>query len=293
MAGFPFFQLDRFLKVLVQELNESVAISEEFANNASGKVKSGGLLFDRRITRIITPGTLIDEKFMDPYENNYLLALSPLADSGDPGQTSTEFVTSNSAQLLSSMRVGLAWLDLSTGNFYTQTMATASLPSALARIGPREVVIDKCLDASSHENLVQMFEQQRLLVTYHGVQDSYLPIAEWSPMLEKAIASETQATFTAEEVAAGGLLLNYVKEKLQGAGMKLQSPVRKQDNDAIVIDKNSLRGLEILQTSKEGIGGGKGSLLHSVRRTVTKGGTRLLKDWISKFSPTASLCVLR
>ena len=289
MAGFPFFQLDRFLKILVQDLNESVAISEEFANNASGKVKSGGLLFDRRITRIITPGTLIDEKFMDPYENNYLLALSPIAKPGDPGQPSTSIATGISIQPLSSMRIGLAWLDLSTGNFYTQTMATASLPSALARIGPREVVIDKSLDPSSHENLVQIFEQQRLLVTYHGVQDSYLPIAEWSPMLENAVGSEFQATFTTEEVAAGGLLLDYVKEKLQGAGMKLQSPVRKQDNDAMVIDKNSLRGLEILQTTKEGIGGGKGSLLHSVRRTVTKGGTRLLKDWISMFSLRTSL----
>ena len=280
MAGFPFFQLDRFLKILVQEFNESVAISEEFANNVSGKVKSGGLLFDRRITRIITPGTLIDEKFMDPYENNYLLALSPIANSDCSAQSAAKSATTAPTQLLSSLRVGLAWLDLSTGDFYTQAIVAGSLPSALARIGPREIVVDKCLDVSLHENLIHMLEQQRQLVTYYGAQDSYVSIAEWSPMLESAVAAEAQAAFTTEEVIAGGLLLSYVKEKLQGAGMKLQSPVRKQNNDVMLIDKNSLRGLEILQTSKEGVGGGKGSLLHSVRRTVTKGGTRLLKEWI-------------
>ncbi|KAL8823781.1 MAG: hypothetical protein Q9191_005558 [Dirinaria sp. TL-2023a] len=242
MAGFPFFQLDRFLKILVQEFNESVAISEEFANNASGKVKSGGLLFDRRITRIITPGTLIDEKFMNPYENNYLLALSPLANVDSSCQSTANFetdaksATTAPGQLLSSLRVGLAWLDLSTGDFYTQTIVAGSLPSALARISPREVVIDKYLDVSLYESLVHMFEQQRQLITCHGVQHKYLSIAEWSPMLESAVAAETQVTFTAEEVAAGGLLLSYVKEKLQGAGMKLQSPVRKQTNDVMIIE---------------------------------------------------------
>ena len=76
MAGFPFFQLDRYLKMLVQDLNKYVAISEEFAPPAEDKAKSSnGLMFDRRVARIITPGTLIDEKFIDPSENNFLLAI--------------------------------------------------------------------------------------------------------------------------------------------------------------------------------------------------------------------------
>ena len=71
MAGFPFFQLDRFLKILVQDLNKYVAISEEFPVSIAGKVKSGGLLFDRKVARVVTPGTLIDEKFIDPYEKQF------------------------------------------------------------------------------------------------------------------------------------------------------------------------------------------------------------------------------
>lgn len=75
MAGFPFYQLDRYLKMLVQEYNQHVAICEEFPNNVEGKIKSGGNRFDRKVVRIVTPGTLIDEGFMDTTRNNFLLAV--------------------------------------------------------------------------------------------------------------------------------------------------------------------------------------------------------------------------
>ena len=259
-----------------------MAISEEFANNASGKVKSGGLLFDRKVMRIITPGTLIDEKFMNPYENNYLLAITSTGagTSEDTRDTAAENATCAEKPPPAMRPYGLAWLDLSTGDFYTQTANVGSLPSALARIGAREIVLNKRVDKPLQQNLIGILDQQRHLVTYYRTHDDELPIAKWTPMLEAAVPPEAQKNFTAEEVSAGSLLLNYVKEKLQGAGMKLQPPIRRQDNETMRIDKNSLRGLEILETSREGIGGGKGSLLHSVRRTVTKGGTRLLKSWI-------------
>jgi len=281
-AGFPYFQLDRFLKILVQELNESVAISEEFAHNASGKVKSGGPLFDRKVMRVVTPGTLIDENFMNPYENNYLLAITQTATEPDlkKKETATRSATMADNPLNASRRFGLAWLDLSTGDFYTQTATAGSLPSALARIGAREIVLDKRVAPVTQQVLNGILDAQLHLITYHRARDVDFPIAEWTPMLEAAVPPEVQGTFTPEEVAAGSLLLGYANERLQGVGLKLQPPIRRQDNESMRIDKNSLRGLEVLETSKNGIGGGKGSLLHSIRRTVTKGGTRLLKTWL-------------
>ena len=232
--------------------------------------------------RVITPGTLIDEKFMDPYENNYLLAISLGAAKidRDAGMAPGQSAVSGDGRSSDSGLFGLAWLDLSTGDFYTQTANAASLASALARIGAREIVMKRNEDTLLHQNVVGMFDQQRHLITYHRTDDEYVSIAEWASMLEAAVPPEVQAKFTPEEVTAASLLLSYVKEQLQGAGIKLQPPVQRQDNETMRIDKNSLRGLEILETSREGVGGGKGSLLHSVRRTVTKGGTRLLKIWI-------------
>lgn len=272
-----------------------MAISEEFANNASGTVKSGGLLFDRKVTRTITPGTLIDEKFMDPYENNFLLALHPMDSHGSPNVPSNETIpaelaTGSIPPALISKRIGLAWLDLSTGDFFTQTTTLGTLASAAARIGAREIVLSGDVNDSMQQSILDMLEQQRHLVTYHQNQLADDSMSSWTLMLETEVPTDTQSSFSSEEVAAGSLLLAYVKDRLQGLGIKLQPPVRRQDKETMSIDKNSMRALEVLRTSKEGLGGGKGSLLHTVRRTVTKSGTRLLRDWIA--SPSMSLPVI-
>ena len=266
----------------MQELNESVAISEEFANTASSKVKTGGLLFNRKIVRVITPGTLIDEKFINPYENNYLLAISAQS------QEIPDLVQKVPAELAADAirpakgagEVGLAWLDLSTGDFYTQSTAAAVLSSAVARIGAREIVFDSATDEAAGQALLGVADHDRRLITRHRVTQPGLQISQWTSMLESSVPPEIEKTFTEHEVAAGNILLDYVRERLQGSGIKLQPPIRRQDNASMGIDKNSLRGLEILETAKDGIPGGKGTLLHTVRRTVTKGGTRMLKDWI-------------
>ncbi|KAL9077665.1 MAG: hypothetical protein Q9161_000037 [Pseudevernia consocians] len=295
MAGFPFYQLDRFLKILVQDLNEFVAISEEFANDASGTIKSGGLLFDRRVTRTITPGTLIDEKFMDPYDNNFLLALHAPGLSNSPYPSEIETIPAELAKgsippSLMSTSIGLAWLDLSTGSFSTQITTIGSLASAAARIGPREIVLGDDLEDGMKQSIMGILEQQRHLVTYHSAPVHPLSTSFWTPMLEAEVPMEMQSTFTNEELAAGSLLLAYVKERLQGSGIKLQPPVRRQDKETMSIDKNSMRALEILKTSKGGKDGDKGSLLHTMRRTVTKSGARLLREWIA--SPSMSLQVI-
>ncbi|KAL9017966.1 MAG: hypothetical protein Q9185_004711 [Variospora sp. 1 TL-2023] len=292
-AGFPFIQLDRFLKILVQDLNKHVAISEEFANDPSGKVKSGGLMFDRRVTRIVTPGTLIDEKFMEPHENNFLLAVNPMGYG-----RSSNLMESRPAELkggalnpqLSSINVGLAWLDLSTGEFFTQATKMMTLSSVLARIGAKEVVVSDILDSSLLQHIAGLVEHDRHLLTYHTGKNAEIPISKWASMLETPVAPADESAFTPEETAAGSLLLTYVDEKLQGLGLKLQPPQRRHELDTMGIDKNSLRGLEILATSREGKPGGKGSLLHTVRRTVTKSGSRLLKDRLS--SPAISLSTI-
>lgn len=265
----------------MQDLSKFVAISEEFANTAVGKVKSGGLQFDRKVTRIITPGTLIDEKFMDPYENNFLLAIEvPFENRVGPEDALVRPTEPILQPSLPSKKVGLAWLDLSTGDFFTQTVEIGSLRSALARIGATEVVLSDDKERPAKEEIMSIIKQEHQLVTYHGHRVREIPISMWTPMLEAAVDASEESLFSREEAAAGNLLLDYVKEKLQGLGLKLQPPIRKQDHENMVIDKSSLRGLEVLETSKDGLRGGKGSLLHLLRRTSTKSGARLLKDWL-------------
>lgn len=100
MCGFPLVHLQKHLNTLVQQNNRFVALCEEFARPVPPGTRP---LFDRRVVRIVTPGTLIDEPFLNHYENNYLLAISSDA----------------SHSLEEHDDVGLAWIDVSTGEFFT------------------------------------------------------------------------------------------------------------------------------------------------------------------------------
>ncbi|OPB43021.1 mtDNA repair protein [Trichoderma guizhouense] len=290
MAGFRYMQLDKYLKILVQDLNRHVAIAEEFPNDASEKIKSGGLMHNRRVTRIITPGTLIDENFIDPYANNYIMAIHVPQNDLDK---SVQPDTSLSHQALDAMGVdstpiGLAWLDLSTGQFFTQSATLSSLPSILSRIAPREVVLEQSFEVRKDHDVFSILTDDRHLVTFSS-DGGLVKLDDWAPYLESEMSQTLQTSFTDDEINAGGLALNYVKNRLQETSMKLQPPLRYGNMQTMTIDKNSLRALEIKQTIRDGFF--KGSLLHAIRRTVTKSGARLLNEWLG--SPSTSLEVIK
>ncbi|KAF4123560.1 DNA mismatch repair ATPase MutS [Geosmithia morbida] len=292
MAGFPFFQLDRFLKILVQDLNRYVAIAEEFPNEASEKVKSGGLMHNRRVSRIITPGTLIDENFMDPYANNYVMAIHvgqhDTASNNSEKQSTVVPDTLGTMPQQASLPLGLAWLDVSTGHFFIQATDLASLPAILSRVNPREVVLDQSFGTQKDHGIFSILAEDRYLITY-ATAGTLLNPSGWTPYLESDVPASTRDSLTQNEVLAGDLVLNYVKDRLQGLSMKLQPPLRHENMDIMTIDKNSLRALEIKQTMRDGFF--KGSLLHAIRRTVTKSGARLLNEWLG--SPSTSLDVIK
>ncbi|KAF1997593.1 DNA mismatch repair protein muts [Amniculicola lignicola CBS 123094] len=290
MAGFPFFQLDRYLKILVQDLNKHVAICDEFLNDASQKAK-GEPQYTRRVSRIVTPGTLIDEHFMDPWENNYLLSIHV-----DPEALKKENAvkmspgTKSVASVLNLPRteVGLAWIDLSSGDFLTQSTDIASLPSAVARIKPREIVLDSLFEKDEHSRMVSILEEDGHSITFQEPSGNAMTIKDWLPMLEDVVDDFDVDNFKPAEVAAGGSLLHYVKHQLLGSSTRLQAPVRHQAEDHMSIDRNSLRALEIRSTIRDGTF--EGSLLHSLKKTVTRSGTRLLTQRLS--APSMSLSTI-
>ncbi|KAG0130093.1 DNA mismatch repair protein MutS, connector domain-containing protein [Tuber indicum] len=214
MTGFPFTALDRYLKALVQDHGNYVA----------------------RITKVVTPGTLMDENFMDPSESHYLVAVT-----AGPGAGSDRVVW-------------LAWLDLSTGNFFTQETTVGDMRADVARIGPKEVVL--------------------LGARYSGARESGL---------EEILRRERKTTTEEMKdigVQAGNVLLDYTQTRLPGMAMRLQPPVRKTMTDSMIIGGATMRGLEIMQTSRNG--SRKGALLSIIKKTTTQSGSRLLSNRIGK-----------
>lgn len=216
---------------------------------------------------------------MDPWENNYLLSVHVNPEIIEKDKAVTKSPGSpNVASVLNLPRteVGLAWIDLSSGDFLTQSTDIASLPTAVARIKPREIVLDSIFEKAEHSRIVSILQEDGHIITFQEPANEPLTIKEWTPMLEDVVDEFDPTDFTPGEVAAGGSLLHYVKHQLLGSRTSLQSPVRHQAENHMSIDKNSLRALEIRSTIRDG--SYEGSLLHSLKNTVTKSGTRLLSQ---------------
>lgn len=285
-SGFPFMQLDKFLKILVQDLNQYVAIAEEFPNDTVAKIKSGGNLFDRRVTRVVTPGTLIDENFMDPYANNYILAVD-VRDNGAANEIDKPIEPTN-VKSLATIAVGVAWLDLSTGQFQTQSTTVSMLGAVVSRIRPRELILDQALKdlPDEHPIVAALVEDERLITftsDHNEALDAEFDLATGNPRLMKELIwGDSKNPFTQEEKAAGVRLLRYIDTRLLGTNSELQRPVRYSTEENMIIDKNTMRALELKQTLRES-GSSKGTLLHAIRRTITKSGARLLEERLCEF----------
>lgn len=224
-------------------------------------------MFDRKVSRIITPGTLIDEKFIDPWENNYCLSIhvrppAPSAHESEPPE------------------IGLSWLDMSSGEFFTQSTTMAGLSSSVALIGPREVVLDSAFEERGDSRLVDILKEDRHVITFHQPElGSNFP-DNYGQVVKRAVPGCNTSAFPLSELGAAAFLLGYVRTQLQGSSIALQPLVRREADEFMSIDKNTLRALELRSTLREGKL--EGSLLHSIRKTVTKSGTRLLTQRLGK-----------
>jgi DNA mismatch repair ATPase MutS len=266
MCGFPLIHLDKHIKTLVQQNRRFVAMCEEFPRAVSSPAAKAG--FDRRVVRVITPGTLIDEPFLNQYENNYLLALSVPA----TAQTSEP--------------VGLAWIDVSTGEFFAKTSAFDALRDELARIGPREIVLDSSLKSSTTHPIHRTLSHDGDLVSYISSEEADFPSAPETETTDDITARSSPlsiSVFTPSETSAIKLLTTYLHANLLEHMPRLGLPNREADDGRMHIDAHTISALEIREGMREG--GVTGSLLSVIKRTVTSSGTRLLARWLCTSSP--------
>src|SRR5476651_112648 len=110
MCGVPVHSHEAYLSRLIRQ-GFKVAVCEQVEDPAEAKKRGGKSPVRRAVIRVVTPGTITEDELLDARWHNYLLAL------GEAGG-----------------ELGLAWLDLSTGDFHTQPLAVAALGAALARL---------------------------------------------------------------------------------------------------------------------------------------------------------------
>lgn len=231
MTGFPVRSFDTFLTKLIRA-GVSVVVADQVALPDSAR-------FDRKVTRVITPGTVVEEALLDRDANNYLLYLDAAARS-------------------------CAWMDISTGDFYTATCANeADLLSLLARLKPREVLTETMISGP----LQQFLKRSSALIRQVQLNES--------PAIEPL---DHESGFTANELQIAGKLLAHVRVSMQSGSFALK-PLKRfaPTRHFMSIDADSFRSLDIFTPSSYNSNDdGKATLFATLNECKTALGSRLL-----------------
>src|SRR5580765_2358268 len=243
MAGVPYHAVDQYLAKLVR-IGESVAICEQIGDPATSKGP-----VDRQVTRIVTPGTLTDSELLDEKADNILLALAKTKGA-----------------------IGLAWLNLASGDLRVTEIAPHLLENELRRIGPAEIL-------AAEGTTLSGFAVTRL-------PDWHFDFDAGRKVLLKQLGAASLAGYGCEDlepaIAAAGALLEYAR-KTQGQGSNRESlahvsaVVPERASEYVRMDAATRRNLELTETLR----GEPAPTLFSVLDECASGmGSRLLRHWL-------------
>lgn len=258
MAGFPVAQLQKNVKIIVQDLGLNVAIIDQY-----NSVKTDTDLKHRRVSRIVSPGTLVDESFMNYSKNNYLVAIS--------------FPPSSKLIPDPDLEVGILWADISVGDFFIQQTTLSDLAGDLRRINPSEVILPKDFQNNT-QAIEKMAELKRYFVRYHKVRynDHKMSLEKDPAVLRKFLES-----LSVREEAAMNLVLSYMTYNLPDRQLLLGIPSRFVNSKYLSMDPRTREALELVERSTYGTASVSGTLWLILKNTVTASGTRLLTQWLN------------
>ncbi|MFQ5954782.1 MAG: DNA mismatch repair protein MutS, partial [Kiloniellales bacterium] len=248
MCGVPVHSHEAYLARLIRR-GFKVAVCEQVEDPAEARKRGSKSLVRREVVRLITPGTLTEDNLLDARRYNYLAALAQAQG-----------------------RLGLAWLDMSTGDFSVQQVTPAGLPAALARLEPGELLLSERLVQKS--DLFDTFAEWRSVLTpLPGSRFDSQSARRRLEAVYRVRALDAFGSFTRAELAAAGALVDYVELTQKGRLPRLGPPRRVADGATMEIDSATRRNLEFERTLS---GERRGSLLDTIDRTLTGAGARLL-----------------
>lgn len=255
MAGVPYHAVEAYLAKLVRQ-GESVAICEQIGDPATAKGP-----VERKVTRVVTPGTLTDEALLAESRDNLVAAV--FADHA---------------------AIGLAWLDLSGGRFrLTEIAGTDALAAELERLRPAEIIVDESRNAVG---FLRDGVRKTARPPWHFDLDSS------TRLLCSQFGTRDLDGFGVDDfprgVQAAGALLQYVSDTQKTALPHIRSITVEQSGDAVIMDGPTRRNLEL----EDSLSGRREHTLAGVMdRCRSPMGSRLLRRWIQR--PLRDANVLR
>ena len=251
MAGVPHHSADSYIRRLIKA-GYKVAICDQLQDPEEAK----GIV-DRGVTRIITPGTITEDAFLEDKSNNFLIAVIEMNDLH-----------------------GLSWVDLSTGRFEVEDIEKERLFDEFARLNPAEVLLP---EETARRNTLFV---ERMRLECNGV---ITPRPDWEFSRDTAyrtllehFGTTSLEGFGCEDMGpslgAAGAVIQYLKET-QKTSLKHIGKIQKyQSNNRVLLDRVTQHSLELTQTMR--MCDREGSLLGVLDETKTPMGARLLREWI-------------
>ncbi|MDP1997460.1 MAG: DNA mismatch repair protein MutS [Gallionella sp.] len=241
MAGVPYHAAEQYLARLIR-LGESVAICEQIGDPATSKGP-----VERKVVRIVTPGTLTDSALLEEKRDSLLLALH---------ERNNE--------------VGLAWLNLASGKFFVAECDASQLPAELERLQPSEILVAENARAPQHKTAAN----KSLPAWHFDLETARRALCQQFSTLDLAGFGCDDFTLGIE---AAGALLGYAR-LTQGQNIAHVRAMQVYGADQYVrMDAATRRNLEITQTLR---GETAPTLLSLLDTCATNMGSRLLHQWL-------------
>lgn len=254
MCGIPFHAADTYIRKLVDN-GHKVAICEQVEDPKDAK----GLV-ERKVIRIVTPGTVTSQETLEEEKNNYLMCIS-----------------------CSGTSFGVALSDISTGVFLTTFVNSFSeVRDEISGFSPSEIIYQKTMEYLFDPEMEAFTERSGITVS--AAPDYYFDKAQAEMKLlghfRVASAEALGLKDLDDPIIASGALLTYISETQMTAVDQISSLKLYFRNDYMIIDSATRRNLELTETMRDKKK--QGSLLWVLDKTKTAMGARLLRSWVKQ-----------
>ncbi len=247
MCGVPFHAYESYLVRLVKA-GYKVAICEQMEDPAEAKKRGSNAVVERYVVRIVTAGTLTEDVLLNARKHNYLAAIT----AGATGY-------------------GIAWADMSTGDFYTQAVTDETIYAVLARLESAEILVSEDWH-SLHPNILEQYAEkvEPLSTQRFNFENNRQTICEFYNLVDMGVLE----SLSKSELIAAGVILDYVLHTQKGECPNLSLPEKIFSSAYMEIDVATRRSLEL--TTSTGNNRDATSLLKNIDYTVTGAGAREL-----------------
>ena len=262
MCGVPIHSSETYLLRLIGK-GYRVAVCEQTEDPAEAKKRGPKAIVRREVVRIVTPGTITEDSLLDSRSNNYMCCINTRA--GD---------------------TAIATVDITTGDFFVQTIQEQDLSTVMARIQPSEIVLPQ-----------SMITNQLHLEIWDEYKDALSPIPDSRFNYEnsfdivcktfKVSDLNSFGDFVKADIISLGLLLDYIHTTQVGKLPHLNKPTKIKNTGYMEIDATTRKSLEIINSMQ---GGKKLTLFDTIDYTQMGSGARLLKNWLT--APLTNLNII-